>query len=154
MELTFPAPNRPVSINERLHWAVLRRRLAPWRTSLRWAYLAAGSPALGPSVVTVEVPFARAGRRDPHNYVAPLVKALVDELVACGAWPDDTPEWVSVAEPVLVVGKDAQVVVRIEPRDDAPEVVPVEIAVRELAALLGIPPEQVTVHATYFPKSA
>jgi len=42
-------------------------------------------------------------RRDPSNYYPP-VKAIIDGLVAVMVWPDDTPEWVEVAEPVLRVG--------------------------------------------------
>jgi crossover junction endodeoxyribonuclease RusA len=116
MELTFVAPTRPLSVNEKVHWAAARRRLAPWRSLTRQAFLLAGSPSLPPSTVTVTVPFSRNARRDPHNYVAPLVKALIDELVQAGAWPDDDPTWVTVIEPVLVVDPAGLVVITITPR--------------------------------------
>lgn len=115
VELRFPAPNRPVSINEKMHWAALRRRLAPWRTLTGAAWRAAGSPRPGPCEVRVTLPFARAARRDPHNYVAPLVKALIDELVKVGCWPDDTPEFVTVVEPTFAYGTD-QVLIQLLPR--------------------------------------
>jgi len=63
--------------------------------------------------VIVELPFKRAGRRDPSNYLPP-VKAIVDGLVDAGLWPDDTGEFVTISEPALVVGSE-MVVVRICP---------------------------------------
>lgn len=79
------------------------------------------SRACGPATVWVHLPFTTARRRDPHNFV-PCVKAIVDGLVDAGVWPDDTPEWVRVMEPELVVGPSVDphsvfgtVVVVIEP---------------------------------------
>jgi hypothetical protein len=41
----------------------------------------------------------------------PTQKAIVDELVRCGLWPDDTPEWVEERMPTLGVGDN--VIIRI-----------------------------------------
>lgn len=102
--LTFDAPGVPLSINKAnsLHWAARRRHLLPWRIAVAEAYRSAGSPEMPRSSVHVAFPFPQKARRDPHNYVAPMVKALIDELVAEGCWPDDTPQYVSVIEPTLV----------------------------------------------------
>lgn len=122
MQLTFTAPNRPLSINEAnsMHWAARRRRLEPWRKEvwLRWLALPdadkkAFTDAPGVILVEVTLPFARAGRRDPHNYTSTVVKALIDELVQAGMAPDDTPEFVTVAEPKLLVKKELCVTVTL-----------------------------------------
>lgn len=43
-------------------------------------------------------------RRDPANLVGTVVKWAVDGLVLGGVWPDDSPEYVSVIEPLLIPG--------------------------------------------------
>lgn len=111
--LHLPASLRPVSINETRgkHWAVQRAVTQPWRDA---AYVVGrnhltlsrmrGEPYVTtPAVVRIVLTFRRGGRRDPHNYVGTVVKAAVDGLTAAGLWPDDTPDWVEVAEPHLVV---------------------------------------------------
>ena len=136
---SFPAPSVPISENQsrRLHWAERKRELDPWREWVyrRWAVAKRtpeGQALIGvPCVVQVWLPFKNRQRRDPHNYVSTCVKTIVDALVDKyehfgggpgkikakvydGIWPDDTPEWVSIAEPKLYVGQD--VVVEITPR--------------------------------------
>ena len=118
-ELRFPRPDRPLSINERVHWAERARRLRPWREAVwaAWAQARDRRAAIvgRPCLVEVELPFARgSGRRDPHNFTGTVVKAIVDELVRQGCWPDDTPDWVTVLDPVCTVGDEA--VVRLIPR--------------------------------------
>lgn len=112
LDIDFAQPNRPLSINEanQLHWAVKKRRLDPWRTATFAAWTAAGRPVVdGPVTVTVTFSFARHGRRDAHNYVGTNVKTIVDTLVSAGMVPDDTPDWVTVVDPVL----------RVDPADRA-----------------------------------
>lgn len=123
VELSFPPPGKPLSINEASgrSWARTRRLLAPWRDGVGWAWnttpRSARAAVQGRRCrVEVTIPFATNRRRDPHNYVGSVVKALVDQLVDQGVWPDDTPDWVTVAEPTLVVGGD--VVVRLTPLED------------------------------------
>lgn len=111
LELGRP-PAEPLSTNEerrmggRGGWARSRARLAPWRqlativaTDARLAAAVDGTPCC----VTVRIPFRDNRRRDPSNYTATVVKAVVDGLVAAKVWPDDNPRWVTVMEPQLVV---------------------------------------------------
>ena len=115
IELAFQPPFEPWSLNmERTkHWSWRARRARDWRLCAMSAARNAGVGPQPPSVIEVELPFTRNGRRDPSNYL-PAVKAAVDGLVDAGLWPDDTPDYVSVAEPSLVVG--SLVIVRIRPR--------------------------------------
>jgi len=135
---SFSPPNRPLSENESRsqHWATKKRRLDPWKkeTAEGWANLAT-LPEIGDYIgkayeVHIELPFDRtekqwaADRRDPHNYVGTMCKVIVDQLtdvtkgktiLETRLWPDDTPEWVTVFEPVLVRG--SVVTVRLTLRD-------------------------------------
>jgi len=116
-ELTFNAPSAPWSINaERTkHWSWRAKQVKWWRSAAAGAVWVAGLEPQPPSTVHVSLPFDRAARRDPSNYLPP-VKAVIDGLVDPGGlWPDDTPEFVAVAEPELVVGSSL-VVVRLVPR--------------------------------------
>ena len=114
-EVTFPTPDRPLSENEsrRLHWAARKRRLHPWREQVQWVYKRAVRNGmrkpLPPCEVRVTLGFARGGRRDPANYIGTVVKEIVDGMVELGAWPDDTPEYVRVVEPTLVVSTMSKV---------------------------------------------
>jgi hypothetical protein len=121
-ELSFVPPSAPWSINaERTkHWSWRAKQVKWWRSAAAGAAWVANAGPQPPSTVHVSLPFDRAARRDPSNYLPP-VKALIDGLVDPGGlWPDDTPEYVAVAEPELVVGSDL-VVVRIVPRAEAAE---------------------------------
>jgi crossover junction endodeoxyribonuclease RusA len=112
-----PAP--PLSINQAntMHWARRDRELEPWRTA---ACVLAGQAKIPERVagrrgrVRVVLPFKKRVRRDPHNYVSTVVKAVVDGLVYAGVWPDDTPEYVEVLEPRLVIGKNAEVEIEVK----------------------------------------
>lgn len=112
----FYPPYEPWSLNmERTkHWSWRAKRARDYRFA---AMVAARNAGIGPqpaSTVRVELPFAKASsRRDPSNYL-PAVKAIVDGLVDAGLWPDDTGEYVSVSEPVLV--RAERVVVYLSPR--------------------------------------
>lgn len=111
-------PARPVSINETRgkHWASARRDLDPWRDLVATLARPLGrriTSTTGHRHITVEltIPFPRGGRRDPHNYTGTVVKACVDGLVAAGVVPDDTPRWVTVLDPALVVGQHARLTI-------------------------------------------
>lgn len=119
--LRFPAPNPPLSINRsnRMHWAAKKRALDPWRESVwaSWVNCRRKEKVKNiPCSVRVYLPFSVKRRRDPHNYTGTNVKAIIDALVTCGVWPDDTPEWVRVQDPVCVVNEDCRVV--LVPRDE------------------------------------
>jgi crossover junction endodeoxyribonuclease RusA len=101
-------------MNDRHHW---RRRAADvkhWRTATathahRW-HTSECPPSM--IVITFDVPDNR--RRDPANLFA-TVKACVDGMVDAGWWPDDTPEYVTVVEPLIrVVGRKAPLMVTVE----------------------------------------
>jgi hypothetical protein len=122
VQIRFPTPGGKVlSINDSAarNWAAKRRLLADWRDSVGWAWkllpMAERREVIGvPCRVQVTIGFRTAARRDPHNYVGTVCKALVDQLVDQGVWPDDTPEWVTVDEPICVKG--GEVVVALIPR--------------------------------------
>lgn len=115
--LTFKAPNRPLSINEsnRMHWAQRSRRLKPWRqiaeVEARNSYKQPKTPV--PIHVKISLPFDRKARRDGHNYGSTNAKSVIDGLVAAGIVPDDTPDWVTLADPVLQVCPEGWVHIEI-----------------------------------------
>lgn len=115
-----------------MHWATVRMFKNQWKEAAGWAWRTASNAGIkakygvalpafvdgleyvGVTTVTVEIPFPTKRRRDPHNYTGTVVKSIIDGLVAVGVWPDDTPEWVKVAEPVLVKGTMCRVHLRWE----------------------------------------
>lgn len=120
--MTFTAPSRPLSINEsnRMHWAARTRRLKDWAIMTKIAYRHLDKEdrekLKGQKVkVYVHIPFSRKSRRDPHNYVGTNVKVIVDALVDAGMSPDDTPEYIEVAEPKLVTDEQHVVLICLEP---------------------------------------
>ena len=120
--LTFTAPNRPLSINEssRMHWAERRRRLRPWHDCTLAAYKHADQgdkdTLSGRRIrIHITIPFARAGRRDPHNYSSTVLKTIVDALVTAGMTADDTHEFVETIEPRLRVDPEGTVLIYLEP---------------------------------------
>ncbi len=120
VELRFPAPGRPISVNEhgrgQAGWFIRERALRPWREAVWAAWIQEPRPhrALAEGHrcrVEVNLPFRTQRTRDPHNYVGSVVKVMVDQLVHMRVWPDDSPEWVTVPEPTLSIG--GEVVVRL-----------------------------------------
>lgn len=65
--------------------------------------------------VHITLPFARNGRRDPHNYSSTVLKTIVDALVTAGMTIDDTAEFIETVEPKLRVDPTLSVVVYLEP---------------------------------------
>lgn len=125
-------PCELMSLNARMHWRSKAALTKHWR---KWAWVLGTQVRrhsthqtwpLWPGVVTVELPVPDNRRRDPHNYIA-TVKPIIDGLVDAGLWPDDTPEWVSVAEPRLIVRRDGLVRIVITPKSHGePPVSPVQ----------------------------
>ena len=66
------------------------------------------------------LPFRDNRKRDPHNYVGSVVKAMIDQLVHDGLWPDDDPRYIRILEPKLVVDKsdERECVIEIRRRAD------------------------------------
>lgn len=124
--ITFPKPEEAWSINQdrKIHWSARSRLKKAWKhTAWGYAIQAKGTAHPGfthldPSLIRVLIPFSKAGRRDPHNYTGTVVKAIIDGLVLAGFWPDDTAEWVEVADPVLIIDSDALVQIHIIPKGD------------------------------------
>ena len=121
LELTFIAPNRPLSENESrsMHWANRYRRLRDWGTLTLLAVKDIDQEVLKKFVnkrieVEVILPFARNARRDPHNYVGTNVKTIVDALVKGGLVPDDITDYIKVLEPKLVIDKTETVIIKLK----------------------------------------
>ena len=119
--LEFRVPADPISMNDK-PWT--QRKLTPYWRDTAYMHWCEAFPGAGPSgraapmpaEVHTVIPFPVHRRRDPINY-ARTVKAIVDGLVLAGAWPDDTPDYVTQHIPTLVeVGKQL-VVVRVSARD-------------------------------------
>lgn len=121
LNIFFQQPSTPLSLNKSysMHWTKRRKHNNDWRMALREAYIkrtAAFEFPIAPVHIEFTFTFPKNARRDPHNWVA-QAKPLVDELVVLGLVPDDTAEWVSVAEPKLRIDKDNLCHVRISLRD-------------------------------------
>lgn len=104
--LEFPAPGALLSMNDRGHWRRRHQLTRVWRHTAKLGAVSARNAdrwqcPLPPAVVAVGLPVRDSRRRDPANYSA-TVKPIVDGLVDAGLRPDDTPEWVTTVEPILV----------------------------------------------------
>lgn len=122
LTLVLPDCGRPLSMNERTHWAARKRRLAPYRAAVlqelnKFTVGNFLSPDVKgkPSVVRTVIGVKDKRKRDPHNYMW-VTKTIVDALVEWGMWPDDDPEWLTVMAPELHVSTDT--VVEIWERDE------------------------------------
>lgn len=95
------APGERVDPNARGHWRVKAAQVKAWRKAAAWTAAAATTERVGwRALVTVEFAVPDRRRRDPSNW-GPTCKAIVDGLTDAGWWPDDTPDHVTVAEPIL-----------------------------------------------------
>lgn len=116
--LSFEPPTDPISMNQGDSWAV-RNAAKDWHDRAYWAWCEA-HPGAGPSgrafpypaEVHVSLPFPVSRGRDPINF-AKTVKHIVDGIKDAGAWPDDTPNYVTQHIPSLTVGKGLPVIVRV-----------------------------------------
>lgn len=93
-----------------------KERLDPWRDTVawiakgrrRWAHAFIAEHGL-PLVVRVVIPFDVERRRDPSNFTGSVVKACVDGLQIAKWIPDDTPQWIEVADPLLTIGGNPRI---------------------------------------------
>src|SRR5689334_17174784 len=83
-----------LTMNDRLHWRNVDRRKSEWRELTRRAAEEAGLPMGIATMARLEahLRFRRRVRRDPINW-HPTVKPCLDELVALGFLPDDSPAY-------------------------------------------------------------
>lgn len=110
MVLSFEPPARLLSMNDRDHHMRRSELVGLWRDAAYFyaCQLRPGGPSArtlpeGRYRVESTLPVEGRRRRDPMNFVA-TVKAVVDGVTAAGVFPDDSEEFVTVAEPVLDVG--------------------------------------------------
>lgn len=97
--LTIPL-SRPLSLNDRPHWAARAAAVRLVRQSTGDAARSAGIPAL--RRVTIEVHYVpRDSRRRDRINLAPTVKAIEDGIVDAKVVPDDTDEWVVPTHAVI-----------------------------------------------------
>ncbi len=112
--VSFPQPCKPLTMNQRMHWAQKAKMTASWRQAGLYATgfgqrMNGVVRELPRSVVQLVLPVRSVKiRRDPHNWY-PTVKAVVDGLVDAGLWPDDTPEYVMTIEPAFKQGGDVDI---------------------------------------------
>jgi len=79
--LTFPAPDKILSINTAKHWRVTAPNKKTWREAMyAYAQHAHLPQGLTRARIDVVLQFPTAGRRDTPNYQPYSVKALVDAL--------------------------------------------------------------------------
>ncbi len=87
------------------HWGHTHAQKVLWRDGMAILAKAHGLPQRvhgRPCLVRFAFPVPDERRRDPANLVGTVVKWAVDGLVIGGVWPDDSPEFVSVLEPLLI----------------------------------------------------
>lgn len=112
--ISFDAPDRRMSLNDREHWRVKAKRTKNWRTAAFIAALNAGTRNVGPSIVQVTFSVGRNVKRDPHNN-APCIKAIVDGITDAGAWPDDDSRYVAIVDPKFIKRPGQRVDVELIP---------------------------------------
>jgi len=124
--LSFVPPAEVASTNQAVanHWRWWHGRKVKWRNTAHahaalWRSRNARAQFHVPVQVSVDLPFRDNRRRDPHNYVGTVVKAMVDGLVNAGLFPDDSGEWATIDMPTLNVGARV-VTITIRPREDTP----------------------------------
>lgn len=106
--IQFDAPAEAMTMNnDKGRRDTIAKKMA-WRDAAYYAWVEK-FPGSGPSGrrippcdVFVAFPVAGNRRRDPHNWY-PTIKAVVDGITRAGAWPDDTPEFVTTHEPTFLV---------------------------------------------------
>lgn len=118
MSLTLRIPGRPISSNDRGHWATKARKIKQTRKRAyelalaEWGHPSAVRGTLAyPVTVTVADECRTANLRDTAN-AHPAVKAAIDGMTDYGLWPDDGPAHVGriVYLPATKTGVDALVI--------------------------------------------
>lgn len=122
IEFSFPPPERPWTTNEdrNLHPMKRAAKIKAWKGAASLFYSShmaktGQKKALpGRGIVSIVIPFERKPTADPMNLCGTVGKAVIDGLVAAGAWPDDGPAYVGHREPVLVKGGDVLVTIELD----------------------------------------
>lgn len=103
---SMPAPDTALNENDRLHRMARARRVKAWREATYWHAVAAygyAKNAMPPCTVVLALPLRAIRQADPSNWT-PTCKACIDGLVDAGWWENDTAAYVTLLEPILVVG--------------------------------------------------
>lgn len=116
--LAFNQPSNPPSENEARRRTFgsrggaigFSKKLKEWKEVAFYAWKQERNGPIGkatsqPCEVVITLQFRGNHRRDPHNYTGTVCKSIIDGLVLASLWPDDTPEWLTLREPVLSVVK-------------------------------------------------
>lgn len=119
--IAFEPPADYLNANGRLHHMKRSTIVAEW-VRAAYYYTCRERPG-GPDArrlpdgryrVSVTLPVAGNRRRDPSNW-HPTVKAIVDGMTRANVWPDDSSDFVTVAEPILSTTGERKVVVAVAP---------------------------------------
>lgn len=117
MKLTIPIPEK-VSLNK-IYAGIHFSQRARHKDAYAWAVRSAGAGRWGGAYpVAVHYHFRLRGTRLDISNHAYMLKMIEDGLVACGVFPDDTPDYVAALTVTgEKVGKadDEEVVVTITP---------------------------------------
>lgn len=122
--MCYRAPARVWSINERLHWSARAELVREWRycskieTSLFLRRHKIPHPIGSQVIVEMRLTFTDKRRRDAHNYVGTVCKAVVDGMVDAGLVLDDSTQFLRLAEPRIDVGDYPLVTIRISWEDE------------------------------------
>lgn len=92
---------RPLTANQRLHWAVRAERVRMWRHAAHMAIRADRVPPSPHVTVRLVVSPPDRRRRDPSNLM-PTQKAAIDGMVDALVVLDDSPEFVTELIPQLL----------------------------------------------------
>lgn len=99
--IRLPWPSPPMSMNDRDHWRVHRRKVAMVRNSVHLLVSQARVPKLERCVVQLMYAPRDRRRRDTDN-LAHVLKAACDGVVQAGVVADDTPDLMVKPEPRIV----------------------------------------------------
>jgi crossover junction endodeoxyribonuclease RusA len=91
---------RPLSMNDREHWAVKAKRVKALRRAVELLVRTKQVPPCPRLQIALHYTPRDARRRDSTNLVATL-KACEDGIVDAGVIPDDTPRYVTSLMPVI-----------------------------------------------------
>lgn len=91
---------KPLSLNDRMHWAVKAKATREVRESVWAAARALRVPSLGHVHVRLVYVPRDSRRRDTDNLWA-TAKPAIDALVDAGVIPDDTSRYVTRHEPLI-----------------------------------------------------
>lgn len=100
-DLRLPYTSPPLSLNKQAHWAKIHRTKVQLQTDLAWLLKAHKVLAMDHAWIWLEWTPGVVRRRDTDN-PEPTRKACIDAIVRAGLLEDDTPEFVTRPENVIL----------------------------------------------------